>query len=338
MKVAIVLHGNLRTFLMPTRENKTVRVCDVFMQNFVQPNNPDIFISTDTNDFYYNGAQYFKSKQIDIVNMDAFRLYHKVGFMAFDEAKNVITQELQKLMGNHIKGLHIREREEDISSDEKYQTLLNSGASGSAPGMIVRQYKDLISCHDMIKQYENQHNIQYDVILKCRFDAMYDVGRTINLSNYNYTTTDIYVPGTQPPLVYDFFAFGNKKGMEPYLRLYENLGCTLPGRTYMVECRNDGKIITFGNTPDMNVRCSNCGKSDKLQSSDVTIASEHHLYHIFQKLGIKYNTAGINTYVYRYRDTSCQTPVAQIIKNELGLNDVTLVNHAPGHKESSQKF
>lgn len=338
MKVALVLHGSLRTFLMPLRENKNIRVCDIFYQNFIEANHPDIFISTDTNDFYYNGCQYFKTNNIDIMNRDAFRLYHKVSIMSYEEGKYKIETELRKLFGHHLKQMIIKDREDDVSEDEKFKILRDSHRSGSNPTMIVRQYKDLLSCAEMMIQYEKSNNVNYDIVIKCRFDCMYDMGKKLILSNYNFNKIDVFTPHTRIPLIYDFFAFGNRKGMEPYLKLYENLGMTLSNPTYIMECRNDGTITNFGAEPHSNP-CPVCHKIDGLCKSDITIASEHHIYSLFQKLGIKYSDAKYHSYIYRYRDTSCSTPIDQIIKNELKLNDVVLRNHAVGTADvGEQKF
>jgi hypothetical protein len=68
MKVVYTLSGNLRTFLMPMREDNRIRLCDFLLNNVIIPNNADVFIYTDSNDFYYNGVHYFeKSKKIEIL-------------------------------------------------------------------------------------------------------------------------------------------------------------------------------------------------------------------------------------------------------------------------------
>lgn len=327
MKTAIVLHGNLRTFFMPTRENPNIRVCDILMQNLVEPNNADIFVSTDTNDFYYNGSQYYQSKQIDIVNNDIFRLYHKVGFMDPSEAKEVINRELSNFFGHRLKGIIINDTQEDLTKDEKCILLRESGAPGASPVMITGQYKKLLACESLVSEYEKNNNIQYDILVKSRFDTAYSPNSKLNFSSFDLKNCDVYAPTVKPPLIHDFFAFGNKKGMIPYLRLYERLGCTLPEHMYMLECRRDGMINYFGNDETVRIPCKQCKKSDMLCMGDVTIASEHHIYSTFNSLGIKYNSAPYHVYIYRYREVGYNDTVDNIIKNELKLEGITLVNH-----------
>ena len=327
MKTAIILHGNLRTFFMPTRENLNLRICDILLQNIIIPNNCDVFVSTDTNDFYYNGWQYFQSKQIDIVNNDPFRLYHKVGFVPPSEGKKLIEQELRNFFGDRLKGIIINDTEEDLTQDPKCQLLRNSGAPGASPVMITGQYKKLLSCYKLVEEYEEKTGIKYDLFVKSRFDTAYQPNHKLNLSSFNFTNVDVYAPTVKPPLIHDFFAFGNRAGMIPYLKLYEELGCTLPDHMYMLECRRDGEINYFGNDSGFRVACRQCHKSDMLCMGDVTIASEHHIYHLFKRLGIKYAVVPYHCYIYRYREVSYDKKVDDIIRDELKLEGITLINH-----------
>jgi hypothetical protein len=326
---------------MPTRENSNIRVCDIFLQNIVLPNNPDIFITTDTNDFYYNGAQYFCSDQIDIVNNDIFRLYHKIEFISPADAKIIINQELRNFLGNNIKELVINERDANLAEDHKCKLLSRYIGLGPCPEILVGQYKKIHQCSDLIQNYELQHNMQYDVIVKCRFDAGYNIGNRLVLSNYDFINNDVYVPSFQPPLIYDFYGFGNRRGMMPYLRLYDDLGSTLPNIIHMVECRRCGHITYFGTdpTPHMKRPCTRCGQTDRLATlSNITLSSEHHLYHIFQKLGIRYQGGRLHSYVYRYRDPSKYSSIDDAINNELKLKNVVIINHSPEHVPTNRKF
>jgi len=66
MKIALVIHGNLRTFFMPIRETPSKRVCDVLLDNIILPNNPDVFVETDSNDFFHNNAVNYSNSKISI--------------------------------------------------------------------------------------------------------------------------------------------------------------------------------------------------------------------------------------------------------------------------------
>lgn len=104
MKTAIIIAGNLRTFMMPTREDSNIRICDLFVENILNNNNLDIFVYTDTNDFYHNGVQYYSNNnKIEILNNDSFRIYNKIDFIENNKAKDIIEKELLLLFGNNLK-------------------------------------------------------------------------------------------------------------------------------------------------------------------------------------------------------------------------------------------
>lgn len=339
-KIALVIHGNMRTFFMKMREHN-FRVCDMFMENIVLPNNPDIFITTDTDDFYYNNAQYFCSDKINIMNGDTFRLFNVVDSMSPDDAKSIISNELNSFFGNLIKSLMINNyQEQDILEDPIYKLIEDKTGFGYCPASLVGQYKKIYGCAKSLQQHEKNNNFKYDLIIKCRFDNAYVRGQKLIVSNYNYSNTDVYVPTYKEPLVHDWYAFGKRNAMLDYINLYESLGFTLDNPTSMIECRYDGNIVYFGNDPTSHNKdkCKICGKNDRLEIGNITLSSEHHIYAMFKKHGIRCEGAGYHTYVYRYRDTSCQIPLDSAIKNELKLKDITIVNHTPQHKMSSMKY
>jgi hypothetical protein len=109
MKIGIVLHGNLRTFLMPFRENPGLRICDQFVNDIVRPNNADVFAFTDTKDFFYDGVQYHSAatRRIELQNGNAFRLYDKVDFIDPEKARGIIDAQVRKAVGPALKALHI---------------------------------------------------------------------------------------------------------------------------------------------------------------------------------------------------------------------------------------
>lgn len=329
-KTAIVLHGNLRTFFMPTRENSNLRVCDIVNNNIIIPNDVDVFVSTDTNDYYLNDCQWFRESTIDIVNNDPFRLFYKVGFKPLSEGKDLIEKSLTQLFGDRLKGIIINETNDDLSNDPKCQLLQTSKALGASPIMITGQYKKLLACEKLLAEYEQNNNINYDVIIKSRFDTAFNVNCILDVNKFDTQNMDVYAPTVKPPLVHDFFAFGNKKGMIPYLKMYENLGCTLPENMYMYECRRDGMINYFGNDKTLKLNCKQCKKSDMISIGDVSIASEHHIYHLFNKLNIKFTAVNYHTYIYRYRDVAYNNTIDNIIQNELKLSGITLINHTAG--------
>lgn len=339
MKIALVLYGNLRTFFMKTRESN-FRVCDIIMQNIIEPNNPDIFINTDTYDFFYNDAQYFCSNQINLVNNDGFRLYPNVKFIEPNEAKNIIDKELRNFLGNKIKYMIINDYQDNyLDGDPKYELLKDKIGWGPCPTLLVGQYKKLYKGWEIMNNYE-KNNGEYDLIIKCRFDAGFNQGQRWFLSSFDYQNCDVYVPCIRRCMVDDWCAFGNRKGMTPYLKLYEELGFTHSNPTYIIECNRDGSINYFGPEPDKHMQdpCQHCGKHELRAPANITLSSEHHIYALFEKLGIRYKISGHFAYVYRYRDTSFSKPAGLVIKEDLKLKNITLFNHTPNDPITKEDF
>jgi hypothetical protein len=63
MKTAVLLHGNMRTFLMPIREASEIRVCDTLVNNIINKKDVDVFVSTDTSDFFIMAANIGATKK-----------------------------------------------------------------------------------------------------------------------------------------------------------------------------------------------------------------------------------------------------------------------------------
>lgn len=295
--IAIILHGNLRTFFMPLREDRSTCVCDVFYENIIKPNNADIFISTDTSDFYYEGIQYFdetQKKYIKICNNSMF--YKAIDFMEHNRAKKLLTDKLNSMFD--IKCIDIKPYF-DISSDSKFIALSNSKSyipekyanrnKGCIPERIVNQYLKINSAYDMLKTYESKNRV-YDIVFRGRFDNLYE-RKKIDLSSFDYASYDIFTPGPGPEnrIIYDWAAFGRRQYMGIPLSLYEKLGFTLNNRTYV--CHRCGMSTS--------IDTDNCNCGNKNNYEDISLSSEYHLYRLFKDHNIRY-TMGLNCLPYRY--------------------------------------
>jgi hypothetical protein len=327
MKNALILFGNLRTFLMPIRGNEKNRVCDIFIKNIINNNNFDIFISTDANDYYFDNNQIFYSKNIDIVNGNNFRLLDNIKILDKNESKNIVNNELYKLFNNKIKDINIEIEYNDYSNNNKVKLLEESNCSGASPRMIVAQYKSLYDCYQMLTKYEEKNSFKYENIMKCRFDFLFN-DQVLNINNLN-KNIDLYVPGIRKPIIYDFFAYGKRNCMIDYISMYEKLGFMLPNKTFMIECRKDGNVVDYGENPT-NYKCNTCNLNNT-SKYDITISSEHHLYKMLEDNKYTYTTSNINGYVYRYRDSDINKDIKEIIKSNIKEN-INIYNHSPGNK------
>lgn len=320
MKIALILHGNLRTFLMPTRENPQLRVCDIFKNKIIIPNSPDVFIVTEANDFYYDGTQY--CNRLEIANSDGFRIHDKVAYVSNEDARKIIEEQLKRELGERIKDMVVEDHISDVSSDPKFQKLNNSDAKGCSPALIVKQHKKVQSAYKMMLRNETT---PYDLVIKCRFDTMYD-SNPLKLREYDYFNVDVYVPGSKGPIIYDWLAFGRRANMIDYLNLYDWLGWPIDKKAYSVECRKCGNQLM--ETPAheiLNIVCPHCNNSDNVAFNEITSSSEYHIYSMFRERQIKYASSGHHMYIYRYKDTA-NNDIHQVFRT-VDLNNITVVNH-----------
>ncbi len=339
MKIAIVIHGNLRTFLMPLREAPHIRLCDLTLHNifYENQNDSDVFIATDCNDFYYNGSQYFcDDKKIEIINSDSFRLFPNIKFESKNNCRQIITTQLLSLIPN-IKKLYI-EDPVDCADDEKCAVLkeaFKQGFHGAPPSQLVAQYKKLKTLGNMVNEYENENNIKYDVILKIRFDAFYPCNRKLNLKSYSYDDSSVYVPNCEGNMIYDWIAFGSRNVLMPYLNLYDKIGFTTEHPCWLVEhCPKCGKQGFYGKIPvkmGWHDTCPVCQSSGKIWVGDLTLASEYHVFQMYKMMNVTPKPCNYYPIIYRYQDLQNNVSLENIFKNN-ELSGVKFVNNFENEK------
>jgi hypothetical protein len=306
MKTALILFGNLRTFLMPTRENPSKRLCDLLMENIIIPNDADVFAFTDTNDFFFNGVQYYSTdKKIEVLNNDSCRLHSKIDFISNERATGMITDQLKLIIGSHLKSFHIEDIF-DARLDPKFSLLNNANVGGSSPFLLIHQFRKLKLAYELVKKYEQENNLVYDIIIKWRFDL--NVSGQLNISAFDFDANDVFVAGIYPPIVYDWHAFGNRKGMEYCLNIYDILGSFL----------NEGKV----HLQDQS-------------RTEITLSPEYHLFRSLKDSSIRYTSSGYPGAPYRYQGTSTSN-IDPIIR-ALGI-DATVVTFTPTNKVYEQEY
>lgn len=303
MKTAVILHGNLRTFFMPLREDGCVRTCDRIRSNIVVPNNADLFLATDTTDFYLNGVHYFDERQKDKIKDTSSTMFHDVvQFMDAGKAEDLIRAELNGFFKD-IKALEFIPLI-DMNTDPKFLLLTKAKAdyelverpdgrvAGSIPERIVNQYYKIQSAYKLLKKYETDNNVHYSLIFRGRFDNLCGHG-LLNLLSYDYNQHDIFVPGAPNiPLINDWNAFGTRWSMNLALNLYDQLGSTLAKRLFQCDCKCG--FSHFGE----KVSCK-CG--GEMLYEEYTLSSEYHLYNLFKNNNIRYASSCYPMIPYRYR-------------------------------------
>lgn len=350
MKIAILFHGNLRTFLMPLRENPSMRLCDHSLPRILYPNlkECDVFVATDCNDFFYDGCQYYSDdKRIEIHNNDAFRLFSKIKIESNDKCRSIIENELRKVIPN-IKALSI-ENPFDIRKHERYRDIYEKcdKYKGAQTELLLAQYRKIHQAYELMKEQERKQGFEYDLVFRVRFDNVYPVNHPLILSNYDYTNKVVYVPGAEAGMVYDWFAFGKRENMKPLLELYENLGFTSKMPHWIAECWEycgkkgvDGELedsidpllIDKGTKKGKLPFCPICKRNSSnvggVYFADITMSSEYHVHCTLNIHGIAPVAAGYYPIVYRYLSLDTKDKVNDILStNQANLNGVEFLNY-----------
>ena len=309
MRISVILHGNLRTFFMPLRENPHLRVCDLIRSNIVEHNMADVFLVTDTTDFYYEGTQYFNDKN-EVVDMyesmpnvkDTFEnvddfvskssmFYSSIGFMPEHEAMRLLSTEIDKFFKGAVKSIEVR-NVVDVRVDPKFVLLSQHALAGCSPARIVNQYRKIKTAYNLMQQYESK-NFCYDVVFRGRFDNAADQKRPLKICSYNFQAYDIFVPGIAPPFIYDWSAFGNRRAMGLVLCLYDQLGSTISDRIFRCECQKC-HTVSCGQK-------SECKCGGEMKYSEYTLSSEYHLYKMLMDNKMKASPSCYPMSPYRYR-------------------------------------
>ena len=139
MKKAIALVGNLRTFFMPMRDQSGF----VFQNNLgsVLRNNgdADVFILTDTTDFYHEGYMWSSEPEITVVNNAAFNLYENIKIGDRETCRDIITNRIKQIIPNVTQV--VVEDPCDVSGYEKTISLQKSGHFGSSKNYVAQSRK-----------------------------------------------------------------------------------------------------------------------------------------------------------------------------------------------------
>jgi hypothetical protein len=302
MKKAIAIHGNLRTFMMPMRENGHP-LYQNFLNSVINPNldsDLDVYISADINDFYYEGYQYYTNESIiECTNNNSFRLYDKIKIVSAEEAREIIERELRRIIPN-IKYLNVVHAF-DASSHPAYEKLINSGMAGAGAEPLINQNHKVYDLHKAI----TDSGEKYDAILRVRFDCVYS--GSFRLNEYNFHDGVIYTPGTKSIFCFDWYMIGNQRNMEIFMSLYERIGYTTEYQVCLLECPGCGTKSVENWDSEKNPRegnlCPFC-KKPGAHFADITISNEHHIGRQAILSGISPAYGNVHVAVYRYDDVS----------------------------------
>ena len=244
-KVALILTGNLRTFFYNNNY-----IANKYLE-LVNSQNIDIFMFTDNNDFYYNDCQYFsqnnKEKVMGIENNIEKRFYKNINFISYDEASKIIKKSLTEIFGDRLKKLYIdnfnpNKIDEIYDKNNKYHnTFMNNQYSNinRKKALIGQQYKNF-NCYNLMREYEKENNIEYDIIIKSRFDTYLTNINKLDIKNLNYDKK-LYCYKHQY-WIGDVWAIGNRFIMDKYCNYYNVISCNIYNNIYSLDGINTKNI------------------------------------------------------------------------------------------------
>jgi hypothetical protein len=292
-KVALLLSGNLRTFYF--NDSYIVKS----YMNLIDKHNIDVFIYTDNNDFNINDVQYFSDnnseKILGIVQQDT-RYYKKSDFINYENASNLLNEELKKTFGDKLKKIYIEKYDNnliDIIFDKNNINhkifMENIYSDFNRKRALMCQFYKLFKCFNLLVDYENENNFKYDIIIKSRPDGIFNNLSKLDFINFNYDNT-LYCGGHHLH-IYDWWAIFNRFIMEHYCNYYLNISQNLVDKIYLFVYHIDKKVV----------------KEEVIYCDDVAE---------YKKNFKNYD------YVYDLSD-STEFGLTYLIKNKLGYNTTT---------------
>lgn len=244
-KIALILTGNLRTFFYNNNH-----IANKYLE-LVNSQDIDIFMYTDNNDFYYNDCQYFsqnnKKKVMGIESNIEKRFYKNIDFISYDEAKKIIKTNLFKLFGDKLKKLYIdnfNPNQIDLIYDKNNQyhnTFMSNPYSNinRKKALIGQQYKNF-KCYSLMKDYEKESKVEYDIIIKSRFDTYLTNINKLDIKNLNYDKK-LYCYKHRY-WIGDVWAIGNRFIMDKYCNYYNVISCNIYDNVYSLDGNNTKNI------------------------------------------------------------------------------------------------
>lgn len=237
-KIALLLSGNVRTFFY-----NDFHIAKTFT-NLVNNQNIDVFIYTENNDFNYNNIQYLaenNKKKIlgnpSIPECNEKKYSDNIEFINYEDCCKILKTNFFNVFGEKIKDIHIEIFNEDLINDIYDKTninhniFMNYNSSFSRKNALMCQFYKLYKCYNLMVNYENKNNFQYDIIIRSRFDGILN-----NINNYDIRSFDlsnkIYCEGYNE-YMNDWWAIGNRFIMDKYCNYYLHISPNLVDNIYL---------------------------------------------------------------------------------------------------------
>lgn len=114
-------------------------------------------------------------------------------------------------------------KDEIIKYNNKIINSIPTGKKELSKGGLqgyLQQIKGINSCYILMKKYEEENNIIFDFILRCRPDVIFKENVNLAILKNNLITVPKFHPFGG---INDRFAFGNRENMSHYMNMYPNI-------------------------------------------------------------------------------------------------------------------
>lgn len=281
MKIALIISGQLGKFNFRKFEehhNCHKSISDKWKTQ-VNKYDIDVFAITEDNNYYNieDDAQIFSDNKMTVTNNNSWRLYKNKKIKTYSESFEYIENILKNCFGDKIKKYEILDNLKNFNIDNYktnliknknhkifYDYALKVGTEESQIFGLLSQFYKIQKCFNFMEEYENKHNFKYDIVIRCRFDAIWE-NNDFQLDKIDYSNT-VHSPKC-PSHMNDWFCIGNRFIMEKYCNYYSNFVPNLLDNYYCYIYHENGKIIEF--EKGYNIKKKNKPCWDVSQSSEI---------------------------------------------------------------------
>ncbi len=237
-KIALLLSGNVRKFFY-----NNLYIAKTYVE-LVNKQDIDVFIYTENNDFDYNNIQYLSEKNVkkilgnpNIPECNNRKYSKNIQFISYDECLKILNTNFSKIFGDKLKDIVIEDFNENLldsiydKNNINHITFMNTNSDITRKNALLCQFYKLYKCYELMVNYENKYDFKYDIIIRCRFDGIFN-----GINNYDLRSLDlentVYCEGHDKH-IFDWWAIGNRFIMNIYCNYYLNISPNLVDQVYL---------------------------------------------------------------------------------------------------------
>jgi hypothetical protein len=222
MKIALLMSGKLGKFFHGNRLSS-------HWSSIVKNYGIDVFLVTDDDNYFnpINNSQVFSIKNKDryVTNNDDFRRSNNYTYSDYSETSDLLNRFLGECFSENLKHLSILDSDLDenfLIKNNSQKTFFDYSESGRGEGQklgLLNQFFKLEKCYEAMCEYENENSIEYDIVIRSRFDCTVHFNTSLDLQNIIYCGYS-----GQNKHIFDWWAIGDRKIMGEYCKYYTKIG------------------------------------------------------------------------------------------------------------------